>query len=58
MKRCSCHSASVYRNLVRCPACGHWSLDPGIGCERRKCGYEVPEEPPVEGVPAQGEARE
>lgn len=53
MKRCSCHSASVYRNLVRCPACGHWSLDPGIGCERRKCGYEVPAEPPVEGVPAQ-----
>lgn len=47
MKRCSCHSASVYQGLVRCPACGHHSLDPGVGCERRKCGYEVPEEPEV-----------
>lgn len=41
---CRCHQSHVYASLLRCPRCGHRSLDPGIGCERRKCGYEEPED--------------
>jgi hypothetical protein len=28
-----------YASCIECPQCGHWSLDPGIGCERRRCAY-------------------
>jgi hypothetical protein len=38
---CRCHPPEYYTN-VKCPKCGHGSLDPGIGCERRACGYEEP----------------
>lgn len=38
-RRCSCHSdRTLYDSLERCVACGHWSYDPGVGCERRACG--------------------
>jgi len=37
---CRCHSdRSLYGGLVDCPACGHRSFDPGVGCERRNCGH-------------------
>lgn len=39
-KSCSCHSDdSLYGSLTACPACKHRSYDPGVGCERRKCGF-------------------
>lgn len=42
---CRCHSdRSVYGGLVDCPACGHRSYDPGVGCERRRCGWAPPED--------------
>lgn len=40
---CRCHASELYLSLVKCPACGHNSLDrlPGWeGCERRACGYQ------------------
>lgn len=37
--RCRCHPMDCYATCVECPRCGHWSLDPGIGCERRRCAY-------------------
>lgn len=41
--RCCCHSDLIYASLMKCPACGHWTLDRAgnwEGCERRACGYE------------------
>lgn len=40
---CVCHSGLLYAGLVKCPACGHNSLDrlkTWEGCERRACGYQ------------------
>lgn len=40
---CSCHSDdSLYSGLIACPTCKHRSYDPGVGCERRKCGSVEP----------------
>lgn len=43
-QRCACHPEDMYRGLVECPRCHHWSLDTWgewAACERRRCGYET-----------------
>jgi hypothetical protein len=45
-KPCRCHADdSLYGSLLRCPSCGHRSYDRiAESCERRRCGYEGPQD--------------